>query len=119
MVFVDEFLGSIGVEREVIDRIMAMLEQGAQGLDEGKPGDVREAAFGASEKGMALAADTALARHHLVAAIEEMAAGLRGFRGNLDKWQGDLTSTDEDAGSTLTRIHADSGRVGGLNGGQR
>lgn len=104
MVFVDEFLGSIGVEQETINKIMSILEESAQELDGGKPGDVRHGAFGGSEKGVALGGDTSLAHQHVVDAMTELVAGMKGYRVNVDKWQGDMSFTDEDAGVRLQAI---------------
>lgn len=104
MVFVEEFLGSIGVEEQAISRIMALLDESATALDGAKPGELSPAAFGGSEKGAALGADTSLAHQHVVAAINELVAGMKGYRINVDKWRGDMAFTDEDAGDSFARL---------------
>jgi hypothetical protein len=104
MAFVDEFLGSIGVEQQQIDQIMAMLDESAQGLASGKPGEVGSGSFGGSAKGVALSGDTSLAHQHVVDAINEMVAGLKGYRINVRKWHDDYVSTDEDNGARINRV---------------
>lgn len=104
MVFVADFLGSIGVEQQAINKIMAMLDESAGALDGVKPGEVRSGSFGGSEQASALDADTRLAHQHVVRAIDEMVAGMKGFRSNVDKWQSDLSFTDDDQGDSYRRL---------------
>ncbi|GAB6986768.1 hypothetical protein [Nocardioides pyridinolyticus] len=98
-----DFLGTIGVDRETIGRISAMLEETGGILRESRPSGQTEGAFGASPAGRDLDAQTMTAHHHVVEALEEMMAGFRAFAGNVEKFGTDILGLDEDVQAQLLR----------------
>ena len=98
-----DFLDNIGVDREAIGRITAMLEENRGLLDGSRPSGQTAGAFGASPAGRDLDAQTMTAHQHVVEALEEMMAGLQGFAGNVEKFGNDIFGLDEDVQAQLLR----------------
>ena len=113
MVRIDEFLGSIGVEDQMVKQIMAILESNAEMLNGGQPSQVPRAAFGGSTPGTELGKHTSLAHQHVVEAMTELAAGMEGYRINVDRWHCDHVFTDEDSGAMLNAIEVTNGCTDG------
>ncbi|WP_460833621.1 hypothetical protein [Nocardioides hungaricus] len=97
------FLGDLGVDRETINRIRAMLEDNRDLLDGSRPSNQTSGAFGQSAAGQDLDAQTLTARQHVVEALEEMMAGLEGYASNVGKFGDDIFGLDEDIQAQLMR----------------
>lgn len=105
MALADAFLGAIGVDQETIDKIEKMLDENANLLHGHRPAQVAAGAFGGSWTGQDLDTQTSTAHQHVVKAIEEMVAGLKGYRVNVEKFGKDMSFTDEDAAVTLNNLN--------------
>src|SRR4051812_39891217 len=106
MARLEDFLDYSGLEDQTIKAIMKILEENAHSLAQGPPGAIPASAFGGSTSGSVLGTHTSLAHQHVVNALNEMVAGLLGYRVNIQKWHSDLTYTDEDAGVVLRGLEA-------------
>ena len=105
MVQADAFLGAIGVDQQTIDEIKKMLDENANELHASPPAAVAAGAFGSSSAGQDLDLQTSTAHQHVVDAIEEMVAGLKGYRVNVVKFGEDMDVTDDDAGVTINNLN--------------
>jgi hypothetical protein len=105
MGFADVFdlLGGIGVDRDTISRISMMLEDNRDLLDGSRPSNQTEGAFGQSPAGQDLDAQTLTAHQHVVEALEEMMAGLKGYASNVERFGNDIFGLDEEVQSALMR----------------
>lgn len=98
-----DFLSDIGVDRDALAQISAMLEENRTLIDSGRPSGQTEGAFGASAAGRDLDTQTMTAHQHVVEALEEMMAGLQGFAGNVERFGSDIFGLDEEVQSQLMR----------------
>ena len=103
MALVVDFLGGIGVDRETINQISAMLEENRGLLDGSRPSGQTRGAFGQSPAGQDLDAQTMTAHEHVVEALEEMMAGLEGYATNVVRFGNDIFGLDEDVQAALQR----------------
>ena len=97
------FLDTIGVDREAISQISAMLEENRTLLKGSQPSGQTEGVFGESPAGRDLDAQTLTAHQHVVEALEEMMAGLEGYASNVMRFGDDILGLDEDVQSQLMR----------------
>ena len=104
MALAEAFLGTIGVDQATINKIKAMLDESADSINGHRPGEVVGGAFGASGAGQDLDLQTSTAHRHVVEAIEEMVAGMTGFRVNVTKFETDMVVTDDDNGAMLDNL---------------
>jgi hypothetical protein len=98
-----EFLDGIGVDRETIRRISAMLEENRDLLNGSRPSNQTQGAFGGSPAGRDLDMQTLTAHQHVVEALEEMMAGLEGYAQNVVKFGDDMLGLDADVQTALMR----------------
>ena len=104
MTYVDEFLGSIGVDDDTITKIMQYLDEYAEALHSGRLRQVPESAFGGSPAGSELGSNATLAHQHVAQAITELVAGIKGFSDNLHQAKVDRIQTDEGVGAVLQSL---------------
>jgi len=107
--YLDTFLGSIGVEESVIKKIRSSLDGFADDISgmrvEGEIG------FGGSPPGSRMKTHTTQTAQHITAAMQELADVLREFGINLELWQNDMSYTDDDAAVQMQAIQKVQERV--------
>jgi hypothetical protein len=100
---VADILTEIAVDEETVKNIVLILEENAQALQEGHPGSLNAAYLGGSDAASTLGYHTSLAHQHVVKAMEQMVAGLTGYRENILKFHKELSNADDaSASSTAT-----------------
>lgn len=97
-----DVLTTLGLPEAMITSCRDILDEHAQAIHRGRPPTVGGAVFGGSESGQTLAHHTSVAHQHVVDALENMVAGLRGYAENLDGFAKDLRDRDQQAGVDLT-----------------
>jgi len=100
--FLDTFLGSIGVEESVVAKIRSSLDGLADDIEGLRLGEA--GGFGGSAAGERMRSETAQASEFITAAMQDMAKVLREFGINLELWQDDMSFTDDDAGARITAL---------------
>jgi hypothetical protein len=109
--YLDTFLGSIGVEESVVKQIRASLDGLADDLSGMELGEA--GGFGGSAAGSRMKQETAQAAAHITDAMKAMAGVLRDFGINLELWQDDMSYTDDDAGERIQALHRVQDTVAG------
>lgn len=100
--YLDTFLGAIGVEESMIKKIRSSLDGFADEVGSVRLG--KAGGFGGSEAGNRMRTETAKASEHLTAGMQELADVLREFGINLELWQDDMSYTDDDAATQIQSI---------------
>lgn len=94
---VEGVLNAINVEEETIREIVAILEDYADALGQGRPGTIRENAYGGSSKGGLLGHHTRLAHDHVFEAMTTMMDTLSGTSQRVQAYHDDIIFKDEDS----------------------
>lgn len=100
--YLDTFLGAIGVDESVVTRIRANLNAFADEI--GAAQLPRAGGFGGSPAGHRMTSETNNAQEFMVSAMQELADGLREFGINLELWQDDMSYTDDDAAAQIQSL---------------
>jgi hypothetical protein len=94
MSFLSDVLTVGGVQQDDIARLERVLDLHAAALHQGRPPEPGGAMFGGSPAGADLDLQTVRAYEHVREAIDELVAGLHGYRDNIVKFARDLEDTD-------------------------
>ena len=94
----------LGYDEKIIKEIIAVLDQGSTSLHGTHIPTTASSSYGPSGPGVELARNVDLAHQHVVDAIRDMAAGLKGFRDSVDMFHLQTQATDQDTHAALTRI---------------
>jgi hypothetical protein len=99
-----EMLDVLGLPEDLIERVRTMLAGSADDLESGKPKPISTSLFGGSEAGGQLGHHSSVAQQHVADAVNQMAAGLRGYRDNLSGFVDDMGDTDVSNAVALNTI---------------
>lgn len=100
--YLDTFLGAIGVEESVVTRIRTNLNEFADQI--GAAELPAAGGFGGSPAGHRMTSETNYAQEFMFSAMKELADGLREFGINLELWQDDMSYTDDDAAAQIQSL---------------
>jgi hypothetical protein len=100
--YLDTFLGAIGVQESVVTKIRTNLNAFADQIGEAKLPEA--GGFGGSAAGHRMTTETNAAQEFIVSAMQELADGLREFGINLELWQDDMAYTDDDAAAQIQSL---------------
>ena len=102
--YLDTFLGSVGVDQEVVQTIRHALDGYADSIGSVELGKFGH--LGGSAAGARMVSDTNLAQEKIVTAMQELQAGLREYGLNLELWQKDMAATDDEANARIQAIRS-------------
>jgi hypothetical protein len=97
-----DMLGELGLPEDLIEDVRGMLARNADDLEANNVHPIG-AVFGGSDAGGLLSHHSSVAQQHVARAVLQMAAGLRGYRSNLEDFATDLDDTDA---SSATALHS-------------
>lgn len=100
--YLDTFLGAIGVDESVVADIRSSLNGFADEIGAAKL--PLAGGFGGSTPGHRMTTETNQAQEFIVSAMQELADGLREFGINLELWQDDMSYTDDDAAAQIQSL---------------
>ncbi|MBA2956112.1 hypothetical protein GON03_17360 [Nocardioides sp. MAH-18] len=100
--YLDTFLGAIGVDAGVVAKIRSNLDAFADDIGGAKL--PQAGGFGGSSAGHRMTTETNAAQEFIVSAMQDLADGLRDFGINLELWQEDMAYTDDDAAVQIQAI---------------
>lgn len=98
-----DMLGALGLPEQLIEEVRGMLAVRAAALEGAEPSPIGDV-FGGSAQGAILGRHASLAQQHVAEAVLEMAAGLRGYRDELDAHQARMDHTDAQSATDLRRL---------------
>lgn len=97
---VADILIEISVDEQTIKGILSILEESADALKNGHPGSLNGAYLGGSDAASELGYHTSLAHQHVVTAMNQMVAGLTGYRENVLKFHKEISDADDSSASS-------------------
>jgi hypothetical protein len=100
--YLDTFLGAIGVDEGVVAQIRSKLNGFAD--DIGAAELSQAGGFGGSPAGHRMLTETNAAQEFMVSAMQDLADSLREFGINLELWQDDMSYTDDDAAAQILAL---------------
>ena len=99
-------LNNINVQPNDVQAILDMLDHCATDVHGSIVHGVPDARFGASAAASALAYDAEAAHRKVAEAMQEMVAGLNGYRDNIATYVKDVGRKDDDSAATMAGLNA-------------
>lgn len=103
---VESTLREFEVDPRVIAEIMDILSSGSEAIGNTDLPELPVVAFGPGPAATDLGANTAIAHRHIAKAMDEMVAGLQGFRRNIQDVAARATEVDLDSASVMQGLQA-------------
>jgi len=103
---VESTLQEFEVDPRVITAIMEMLSSSSDAIADTELPELPVVAFGPGPAAVDLGQNTAIAHRHIAQAMNDMAAGLQGYRRNIEEVAARATEIDLDSASQLKGLQA-------------
>lgn len=103
---VESTLQEFEVDPDVIAAVMGMLSTSSDAIVQTELPELPVIAFGPGAAATDLGQNTAIAHRHIAQAMDDMAAGLQGFRRNIGEVAAKATEVDLDSASQLQGLQA-------------
>lgn len=94
----------LAYDEAIIEEIKSVLDDGSTGLRDSDVEPTAASAYGSSDGGVALARNADLARQKVIEAITDMAAGLQGYRENVDEFHSRTQGIEGDSTAASSSI---------------